>query len=59
MPDFLKVISNALPSTHLGDALRLVMINGAGISEMWKSLLIVGGWTIGCLGLALKFFRWE
>jgi ABC-2 type transport system permease protein len=59
MPDFLQVISNALPSTHLGDALRLVIINGAGISEMWRSLLIVGVWTIGCLALAIKFFRWE
>ncbi len=59
MPDFLRVISNSLPSTHLGDALRLVTINGAGISEIGKNLLIVGGWTIGCLGLAIKFFRWE
>jgi len=59
MPDFLKVISNSLPSTHLGDALRLVVINGASISEIWKNLLIVGGWSVGCLGLAIKFFRWE
>ena len=59
MPDFLKAVSNALPSTHLGDALRLVIINGASMSEIWKNLLIVGGWTIGCLVLAIKFFRWE
>ena len=59
MPGFLKVISNTLPSTHLGDALRLVIINGAGINEIWTSLLIVGGWTVGCLAVAIKFFRWE
>jgi ABC-2 type transport system permease protein len=59
MPDFLQGISNALPSTHLGNALRLVTINGAGISEIWKNLLIVGGWTIGCVAVAIKFFRWE
>lgn len=59
MPGFLKVISNALPSTHLGDALRLVIINGVGIGEIWKDLLIVGGWTVGCLAITIKFFRWE
>jgi ABC-2 type transport system permease protein len=59
MPDFLQVISNTLPSTHLGNALRLVTINGAGISEIWKNLLIVGGWTIGCVAAAIRFFRWE
>ena len=59
MPGFLKVISNTLPSTHLGDALRLITISGAGIGETWKALLIVGGWTVGCLALAIKFFRWE
>ena len=59
LPDFLQFVSNALPTTYLGDALRLVTISGAGISEIWKDLLIVGGWTIGCLTLAIKFFRWE
>lgn len=59
MPGFLQAVSNALPSTHLGDALRSVIINGAGISEIWKALLIVGGWTVGCLAITLKFFRWE
>jgi len=42
MPGFLKVVSNSLPSTHLGDALRLVTIDGAGIGETWRSLLVVG-----------------
>jgi ABC-2 type transport system permease protein len=59
MPDFLQIISSALPSTHLGNALRQVTITGAGIGEIWKSLLIVGGWTIGCVAVAIKFFRWE
>jgi ABC-2 type transport system permease protein len=59
MPDFLQVISSALPSTHLGNSLRQVTINGAGIGEIWKNLLIVGGWTIGCVAVAIKFFRWE
>ena len=59
MPGFLKYVTNVLPSTHLSDALRLVMINGAGIDEIWKPLLVAIGWTIGCLALTIRFFRWQ
>jgi ABC-2 type transport system permease protein len=59
LPDFLQYVTNVLPTTHLSDALRSVIINGSGISEIWKNLVIVGGWTIGCLALAIKFFKWE
>ena len=59
MPDFLKTIANALPATNLNDAMRMIMLQGAAIGDVWKELLIVVGWTIGCLVLAIKFFRWE
>ncbi len=58
-PPFLQVVANTLPSSHMGDALRLVIVSGAGIGEIWKSLLIVAAWAVGALGLAIKFFRWE
>jgi len=59
MPDFLVVITKALPSTHLNDALRLITIEGAGLGAAWLELLVVGGWLIVSLGLSIKFFRWE
>ncbi|GAJ08892.1 unnamed protein product [marine sediment metagenome] len=59
MPDFLSVIAKILPSTHLNDALRLVVIEGASIGSVWLELLIVGAWFIVSLGLSIKFFRWE
>ncbi len=59
LPVFLARFSNALPTTHLADALRAVIISGSGIGTIWKDLLIVGGWTLACLGLAIRFFRWE
>ena len=59
MPDFLSVIAKVLPSTHLNDALRLVVIEGASIGSVWLELLIVGAWFIVSLGLSIKFFRWE
>ena len=59
MPDFLSVIAKILPSTHLNDALRLVVIEGASLGSVWLELLIVGAWFIVSLGLSIKFFRWE
>ncbi|MCG2788817.1 MAG: ABC transporter permease [Actinomycetia bacterium] len=59
MPDFLNKISLVLPSTHLNNALRMVVMEGSGIRAMWKELLITGAWIVGCLGLSIKFFKWE
>lgn len=59
MPDFLRTFSNTLPSTNLNDALRAVMIMGLGIEEAWRELLVVGGWFIGSLVVAVRLFRWE
>jgi len=59
MPDFLRAVSNALPSTNLNDAFSGIMIMGAGIRDVWHDLLIVGGWFIGSLVIAVRLFRWE
>jgi ABC-2 type transport system permease protein len=59
MPDFLEAFSKVLPSTHLNDALRVVVVEGKGISLAWKDLLIVGAWLVGALALSIRFFRWE
>lgn len=59
IPDFLVVISNIFPSTHLNDALRLVVIEGGRLGSVWQELLIVGAWFIVSLVVSIKFFRWE
>lgn len=59
MPDFLRVFSDALPSTNLNDVFRAVMITNVGIGEMWREFLIAGGWFVGSLVLAVRLFRWE
>jgi len=59
MPDFLRAVSTALPSTNLNDAFRGIMIMGAGIRDVWHALLIVGGWFIGSLVIAVRLFRWQ
>jgi len=59
MPEFLQNICRALPSTNINDAMRAIMIEGAGLGAVWKELLIALGWTAACLIISVKFFKWE
>jgi ABC-2 type transport system permease protein len=59
MPNFLIVISKALPSTHMGDALRAIVIDGLGLGSIWIELAAMGGWIVVSLIISIKLFRWE
>jgi len=59
MPGFLQAVSSGLPSTHLNDALRIVGVENGGIGDIWIDLAVLAGWTLGCLGLSIRFFKWE
>ena len=59
LPTWLGNAAKMLPSTQLGDALRAVVYNSAGISDIWPKLLIMAGWIVVCLVISTKFFRWE
>ena len=59
MPSFLSLISNALPTTHLNTALRMITIQGAGFSQIWPELPVMLGWLASCSILAVKLFKWE
>lgn len=59
MPEFLQPICEALPSTNLNDALRMVALDQAGIADVLRELLILLGWLVGCLVLSVKLFKWE
>jgi ABC-2 type transport system permease protein len=50
---------HALPLTALNDALRAVMLDGAGPRALAGELAILAGWTVVCFGIALKIFRWK
>jgi len=43
----------------MNDALRMVFYQGAGIGDIWQHLLVLAGWTMACLAISIKFFRWE
>jgi ABC-2 type transport system permease protein len=59
MPEFVRPVCEALPSLHLNDALRMIAIEKAGASDIWREIPVLLGWLGGCSVLAVKFFRWE
>jgi ABC-2 type transport system permease protein len=59
MPTFLQPVCNALPTTHLNIALRMIAVQGAGFDQIWLELPVLLGWLAGCSVLAVKFFKWE
>lgn len=59
IPHSLLPVCNVLPSTNLSEALRQVAIGGMGLREIWRELLISGGWLVGSFIVAVKCFKWE
>jgi ABC-type multidrug transport system permease subunit len=51
----------ALPLTQLVNALRLVVLEGAGFfhHDIIKAIAILAAWAIGTFYLALRIFRWN
>ncbi len=58
-PEVTQPLINALPLTALNDALRAVMLDGAGVQGVAGEGAILTVWTVGCFGLALRLFRWQ
>jgi ABC-2 type transport system permease protein len=58
-PDAMQPFIQALPLTQLNDALRAVMLDGAGLGDIAWRLGIMLGWTAATFPLALKWFRWR
>jgi len=58
-PSFLRPIVQAIPLTHLNDALREIVNNGAGTGAVGMDWLILLAWAgVGFLGSTL-LFRWQ
>jgi ABC-type multidrug transport system permease subunit len=49
----------ALPLTALNNALRGVMLEGAGLSSMLPQLALLAFWGVSSFLVALKIFRWQ
>jgi hypothetical protein len=49
----------ALPLTALNNALRAIMLDGAGVAGVAGSLAIITGWGLACFVVAVQIFRWK
>jgi len=58
-PAGMQPFVQALPLTALNDALRGVMLEGAGLVVLLPELAILAAWGTVSFVLALKFFRWQ
>jgi ABC-2 type transport system permease protein len=58
-PTWLQYLSNALPLTHLNNAMRKVAFEGAGLADVTHQLFILLIWGICVYAVAVKTFKWE
>jgi len=60
-PEAIQPIIQALPLTQLLNALRAVMLEGAGWSSLvvLVALAVLSAWAVGTFAVALKVFRWN
>ena len=58
-PGAFRAVGNALPFAHAIDAVRAVLVSGAGFGDIGNDLLWIGGHTLGVVVLAVALFRWR
>jgi ABC-2 type transport system permease protein len=58
-PEAMQPFVKALPLTALNDALRAIMIDGAGLLSLGTPVAIITGWGVSGFVVALAIFRWR
>ena len=58
-PHAIQPLIKALPLTALNDALRAIILQGAGLSSQWVPLAVLAIWGGVSFLVALKWFRWS
>jgi ABC-type polysaccharide/polyol phosphate export permease len=58
-PAAVQPIIKALPLTAVNDALRAVLLEGAGLAQLIPQLLVLMAWLVLAFTAALKLFRWK
>ena len=56
-PDAIQPWLALLPSAALGEGMRALLVNGAGLP--WDSVAVLAVWSIVGTSAAARFFRWE
>ena len=58
-PPLMQPFIRLLPLTALNNALRAVMLDGAGLVAVARPTLVLVVWMAASFALALKLFRWR
>jgi ABC-type multidrug transport system permease subunit len=58
-PDAVQPVIGVLPLTALVNALRAVALDGAGMSGVWREIVLLGAWGLAAFAAALRWFRWR
>ncbi len=58
-PAALQPFIQALPLTALNDALRGVMLDGAGVAALASELALLAAWGAVSFAIAVRIFRWH
>jgi len=58
-PDFLQPAIKGLPLTAAIDALRLNILQGARLGQLWPQIAVLAAWLVVSFVVALRLFRWR
>lgn len=58
-PEWIKGVSLAFPLTHVNNAVRKIMNDGAGLSDVSFELILLTVITMVCLTLGARLFSWH
>jgi ABC-type multidrug transport system permease subunit len=56
---WLQRVAQALPLTHLLEGARAIMIDGAGIADIWPHMAILAGMVLVFLSVSAVGFKWR
>jgi len=59
LPDFVQTITEFFPLTYLADAMRKIILEGSGFSDLNIQALGLSCWCVLSIWLAVRVFRWE
>ena len=59
-PDAIQPLIQALPLTQLIGALRMILLEGAGLADrgVVVAVAVLAAWAVGTFAIALRIFRW-
>jgi len=58
-PQYMQTLAQCFPLTHMVDAARKVMLEGAGVADIWSHLVTLIVMTVVLMAVGALSFRWH